>query len=80
MNIAMDKEDLKKGLERQLAEIDEKMEVLDMMDERLLKIKKFLQEIEASDLTKDEEIEIRNKIKLLEDELNLLNREKNLQS
>lgn len=76
----MDKQEIKRELERQLAEINEKIEILDMMDERLLKIKELLERIEESKLSKKEEISIRKEIKELEDQVNLLGRKKNLQS
>ena len=76
----MNKEELKKELERQLAEVNEKIEILDMLDERLLKIKGLLERIERGELDRQEERDIRREIKELEDEVNLLSREKNIQS
>ncbi len=76
----MDKDRIKKELERQLTEINYRIEVLDMMDERLFKMKKLLEKIEVGKVSKEEEETIRTEISELEDEFNLLNRENNLQS
>jgi hypothetical protein len=51
-----------------------------MMDERLYKIKELLQKIESGSFEKEEEKQIRFEIAELENQLNLLNKEKNLQS
>lgn len=76
----MDKEEYLKDLVTQLAEVNERLEILDMMDERLFKIKELLQRIESRSLEKEEEKQIRSEIAELENQLNLLNKEKNLQS
>lgn len=76
----MDRDGIKKELERQLTEINYRIEVLDMMDERLFKMKKLLEKIEVGKVSKEEEETIRTEISELEDEFNLLNRENNLQS
>ncbi len=76
----MDKEEYLKDLVTQLAEVNERLEILDMMDERLFKIKELLQRIESGSLEKEEEKQIRSEIAELENQFNLLNKEKNLQS
>ncbi len=76
----MDKEEYLKSLVNQLDEVNERLEILDMMDERLFKIKGLLQRLENETLDKKEEIDIRSEIKNLEEELDLLNKEKNVQS
>ncbi len=76
----MDKEEYLKDLVTQLTEVNERLEILDMMDERLFKIKELLQRIEAGNLPEIEEKEVRSEIKNLEEQLSLLNREKNIQS
>lgn len=70
----MYKEGLKKELKRQLAAINYRIDLLDMMDERLLKMKELLQKIEKNKVSKEEEEIIRSQIRELEDEFNLLNK------
>ncbi len=76
----MDREEHKQHMISLLAEIDERLAVLDMMDERLYKIKDLLIEIRQGNLSKKEEESIRKEIQVLEEEFNLLNQEKNIQS
>ena len=76
----MDREEHKQHMITLLAEIDERLGILDMMDERLYKIKDLLIEIRQGSLSEKEEESIRKEIQVLEDEFNLLNQEKNIQS
>lgn len=76
----MDKEEYLNDLITQLKEVNDRLEILDMMDERLYKIKELLQKIESGSFEKEEEKQIRFEIAELENQLNLLNKEKNLQS
>ncbi len=67
--------DLKKELEEQLKKVTQRLQILDMIEEKLLQIRELAQRVIDEELT-DKEIQgINLKVKSLEEQVRLLNSE-----
>jgi len=76
----MEQESLKSQLEEQLARVKERMEILNMIEERLMKMKELAQTVADNDLNQREIDMISAEVRSLEEQIDLLSLESNLQS
>lgn len=76
----METEELRKQLEEQLEYIKQRIQILDMLEERLHKMRGLAQTAVDNDLTPAEIEAVNYEIKILEDQINLLSLDENLQS
>ena len=74
----MDKK--REQLEEQLQEVKEQIQVLDMIEERLLEMRELLYQLVKQDENHPEAEKLRKEIKNLEEQINLLGKETNEQS
>ncbi len=65
-------EDVKKQLEKQLEKVNRRLEILDMIEEKLLCMKVLTQRVIDEDLTDEEILEINMKANKLGEQVNLL--------
>ena len=70
----------KSQLEEQLKLVKQRIEILNMIEERLIKMRELAQNVVDNDLTQREIEAISREVKSLEEQINLLNLESNLQS
>ncbi len=67
--------DLKKELEEQLKKVIRRLQILDMIEEKLLQMKELAQRVIDEELTDNEIQGINLKVKSLEEQVRLLNSE-----
>ncbi len=65
-------EDVKKQLEKQLEKVNRRLEILDMIEEKLLCMKVLTQRVIDEDLTDEEILEINMKVNNLGEQVSLL--------
>ena len=65
-------EDIKKKLEKQLEKVNRRLEILDMIEEKLYHMKFLTQRVIDEDLTDEEILEINMKANKLGEQVNLL--------
>ena len=65
-------EDVRKQLEKQLEKVNRRLEILDMIEEKLLCMKVLTQRVIDEDLTDEEILEINMKANKLGEQVNLL--------
>lgn len=65
-------EDIKKKLEKQLEKVNRRLEILDMIEEKLLCMKVLTQRVIDEDLTDEEILEINMKVNNLGEQVSLL--------
>lgn len=70
----------KSQLEEQLKLVKQRIEILNMIEEKLIKMRELAQNVVDNDLTQREIEAISREVKSLEEQINLLNLESNLQS
>jgi len=73
-------EQVKRQLEEQLELVKQRIQILNMIEERLIRMRELAQNVVDNDLTKREIEAISREVKSLEEQINLLNLESNLQS
>ena len=70
-----DPEQLRKELEEQLELVKRRLQILDMIDERLYEMKRLAKKVIDEDLSRWEARKINKKVRKLEKEVKLLDRE-----
>ena len=65
-------DDIRKQLEKQLEKVNRRLEILDMIEEKLLCMKVLTQRVIDEDLTDEEILEINMKVNNLGEQVNLL--------
>lgn len=75
-----EQEQIRKELQDQLEKVKHRLELLDMLDERLFEMKDLAQRVLDEELTKREIKKINKRVKYLEEQVKLLEGESNLQS
>ena len=65
-------EDIRKQLEKQLAKVNRRLEILDMLEEKLYHMKVLTQRVIDEDLTDEEILEINMKVNNLGEQVSLL--------
>ena len=68
-------EDIKKKLEKQLEKVNRRLEILDMIEEKLLCMKVLTQRVIDEDLTDEEILEINMKVNNLGEQVSLLDKQ-----
>lgn len=69
------KEEIKQALEEALNQVIERLSRLDMIEERLLRMKQLAQRVITEDLTEDEIKDINKQVNDLREQVSLLDRE-----
>lgn len=75
----IEQKQLKSQLEEERELVKQRIQIFDMIEERLIRMKGLAQTV-TDDLTPEEIEVISKKVKILEDEINLLSMESNLQA
>lgn len=70
-----DNDNIKKELEEQLEKVKKRLQILDMIDEKLLHMRKLAQRVVYEDLNNEEIHEINKKVQNLEEQVKLLDSE-----
>ena len=68
-------EDVKKQLEKQLEKVNRRLEILDMIEEKLLCMKVLTQRVIDEDLTDEEILEINMEVNNLGEQVSLLDKQ-----
>ncbi|MDD2587076.1 MAG: hypothetical protein PHO25_10635 [Syntrophomonadaceae bacterium] len=66
---------VKKELEAQLEKVKQRLQILDMIEERLLQMSELAQKVVDEDLTEEELQKINQQVKYLEEQVRLLDSE-----
>lgn len=70
-----EKEHVKQELEEQLRKVKQRLQMLDMIEEKLLQMKELAQRVVDNDLCEEEIEEINFQVKNLEEQVRLLDRQ-----
>ena len=66
---------VKKELEAQLEKVKQRLQILDMIEERLLQMRELVQKVVDEDLTEEELQKINQQVKYMEEQVRLLDSE-----
>ncbi|MDD4549618.1 MAG: hypothetical protein PHT79_07675 [Syntrophomonadaceae bacterium] len=66
---------VKKELEAQLEKVKQRLQILDMIEERLLQMSELVQKVVDEDLTEEELQKINQQVKYMEEQVRLLDSE-----